>query len=256
MYSEGSTLATLAVCLLPLIFCLRASSQIAKNWKTFKWLSLAFSALALLTVVGTQARTGLVALAAFIGLLMKKHKVNLKVIVAICVIPVVIYAVAPQSWFARMSSIGDSTTSEKSAIGRLVVWRWTIDYALERPFFGGGFYSYNANAGVLHQYQRGQEITISQRSGKAFHNIFFEVLGETGFGGLFFFSSIILHTLRSNKKTRSIKGTESKDISSALSQSILIYCVGGFFVGIAFYPWIYYINGVSIALNGIEEDNE
>ena len=87
-------------------------------------------------------------------------------------------------------------------------------------------------------------------------NIFFEVLGETGFGGLFFFSSIILHTLRSNKKTRSIKGTESKDISSALSQSILIYCVGGFFVGIAFYPWIYYIYGVSIALNGIEEDNE
>ena len=256
MYSEGSTLATLAVCLIPFIFCLRGSSQIAKNWKTFKWLSLAFSALALLTVVGTQARTGLVALAAFIGLLMKKHKVNLKVIVAICVIPVVIYAVAPQSWFARMSSIGDSTTSEKSAIGRLVVWRWTIDYALERPFFGGGFYSYNANAGVLHQYQRGQEITISQRSGKAFHNIFFEVLGETGFGGLFFFSSIILHTLRSNKKTRSIKGTESKDISSALSQSILIYCVGGFFVGIAFYPWIYYIYGVSIALNGIEEDNE
>jgi hypothetical protein len=39
-----------------------------------------------------------------------------------------------------------------------------------------------------------------------------------------------------------------KQLARGLNMSLLIYCAGGLFVGIAFYPWIYYIYGVSIAL--------
>ncbi|MCG7653279.1 putative O-glycosylation ligase, exosortase A system-associated [Alteromonas sp. Cnat2-8] len=253
MYSEGSTLASLAVCLIPLFVALKSSSKIAQSWSAFRWLSLAYSALSLLTVVGTQARTGLVALAAYIGLLLKKHKINFKVFLAICMIPLLIYTVAPKSWFYRMSSIEDATTSEKSAIGRIVVWRWTLDYVSHRPFFGGGFYSYNANAGILHHYQQGDEIEIKQRGGKAFHNIFFEVLGETGYGGLFLFLSILLHTILLNRRTIKRLGGEVGVIGGALSHSLIIYCVGGLFIGVAFYPWIYYLYGVSLALSTVEE---
>lgn len=253
MYSEGSTLASLAVCLIPLFVALKSSSQITQSWVAFRWLSIAYSTLSLLTVVGTQARTGLVALAAYVGLLLKKHKINFKVIFAICMIPLLIYAVAPKSWFYRMSSIEDSTTSEKSAIGRIVVWRWTLDYVSDRPFFGGGFYSYNANAGVLHHYQRGEEIEIKQRGGKAFHNIFFEVLGETGYGGLFLFLSILGHTILINRRTIKRLGGDESVIGGALNHSLIIYCVGGLFIGVAFYPWIYYLYGVSLALSAVDE---
>ena len=101
MYSEGSTLATLAVCLIPLFVALKSSSKIAQSWSAFRWLTLAYSALSLLTVVGTQARTGLVALAAYIGLLLKKHKINFKVFLAICMIPLLIYAIAPTIEFSN-----------------------------------------------------------------------------------------------------------------------------------------------------------
>ena len=253
MYSEGSTLASLAVCLIPLFVALKSSSKIAQSWSAFRWLTLAYSALSLLTVVGTQARTGLVALAAYIGLLLKKHKINFKVFLAICMIPLLIYAIAPKSWFHRMSSIEDATTSEKSAIGRIVVWRWTLDYVSERPLFGGGFYSYNANAGILHHYQQGDEVEIKQKGGKAFHNIFFEVLGETGYGGLFLFLSIISHTMLLNRRTIKRLGGEVAVIGGALNHSLIIYCIGGLFIGVAFYPWIYYLYGVSLALSTVEE---
>jgi O-antigen ligase len=161
-----------------------------------------------------------------------------------------------------MNTIDEGATSEKSALGRIVVWRWTLDYVAKRPFFGGGFYAYLANAGVLHRYQKGEESEISQKGGKAFHNVFFEVLGETGYGGLVLFLGIILHTLMLNRAmSKKIKRNKNPtkewigSMCSSVNMSLMVYCVGGMFIGVAFYPWIYYLYGLSVSFTHLERQN-
>ena len=103
-------------------------------------------------------------------------------------------------WLKRMETIDQGTTTEKSAVGRIVVWRWAFDYVADRPILGGGFYAYLANAGKLDQYGQEGEVVISQGGAKAYHNIYIEVLAETGYGGLLIFLGIIVHTLLLNSK--------------------------------------------------------
>ncbi len=259
MYSEGSTLATLSICLLPIFIHTYQHSLIKNKYKFIKYLMIFYGFCALLVLIGTQARTGLICLAAFVVLLLLQTKYKFRTILAICIIPLLLIPFVTDDWVKRMNTIDEGATSEKSALGRIVVWRWTLDYVAERPFFGGGFYAYLANAGVLHRYQKGEESEISQKGGKAFHNVFFEVLGETGYGGLVLFLGIILHTLMLNR-AMSIKIKRNKDptkewigsMCTSVNMSLMVYCVGGMFIGVAFYPWIYYLYGLSVSFTHLE----
>lgn len=261
MYSEGSTLATLAVCLLPIYQYLYKHSKVCQNNIWMKYALIGFGFCVFLTLIGTQARTGLVALVVYLILIVYQSKNKIKTIFFAAFIPLIFMFFASDAWFNRMNTIEQGATTEKSAVGRIVVWRWTVDYVKERPFFGGGFYAFNANAGVLHLYQKEGEEAIVQDKGKAFHNIFFEVLGETGYGGLAFFIGLILHgLLLSNVRIKQIKkrsnSTADSDwaINSTINMSLLIYCAGGMFIGIAFYPWLYYLYSLSVAMENLKEN--
>lgn len=255
LYAEGSTLSTIAISMAPIFLYLKDKSFFSESKPIFKYILWGYLACCILTIVGTQARTGIVVLALFSLLIIKKYKFRPTTLGLFILIPVLIYSIAPSSWFERMNSIEQGTTSEKSALGRIVVWRWTIDYVMDKPVFGGGFYSYNANAGKLDQYQKGQEVVINQKGGKAFHNIFFEVLGEAGYGGLILFLGIIIHTLMSNSRIKRVfkdtPGVWQSELAESVNFSLMIYCLGGMFVGIAFYPWMYYLYGASISLSNL-----
>jgi probable O-glycosylation ligase (exosortase A-associated) len=254
LYSEGSTLSTLAICMIPIILLLRSHTALAEKYVLLRHFLLFMILLCLAILVGTQARTGLVALAVFVIINFFQTNKKFKYILASMVFLMSFLMIATDEWYERMSTINEVKTTEKSAIGRLVVWRWTLDYVQERPFFGGGFYAHNANAGVLHEYQKGEEKAIVQDGGKAFHNIFFEVLGETGYGGLTFFCLIILHFLLlvRTKSKNALKKVFFLEEKKAIRASFIIYCCGGLFIGIAFFPWMYYLYCCSIAIAQIE----
>jgi probable O-glycosylation ligase (exosortase A-associated) len=260
MYSEGSTLASLAVCLIPIYMHLRAESKLAENSILIKLLLLGYAFCSILTLIGTQARTGMVAIVAYVMLLVVQTKNKFKTLFVLALLPFFILPFVTDAWVERMSTVEDATTTETSAIGRLVVWRWTLDYVAERPLLGGGFYAYLANAGKLDLYQQGKEVEIIQKGAKAFHNIFFEVLGETGYVGLLFFCLIIFLTLKKNyflnKKRHLYVNEKDKWIPTmalAINTSLALYCVGGLFIGVAFYPWIYYLFGLSTSLSLVKD---
>jgi putative inorganic carbon (HCO3(-)) transporter len=221
---------------------------------------LGYAFCSLLTLIGTQARTGMVAAVAYVMLLVVQTKNKFKTLIVLALLPFLIMPFVTDSWLERMSTVEDANTTEKSAIGRLVVWRWTLDYVAERPLLGGGFYAHLANAGKLDRYQKGNEVEISQKGGKAFHNIFFEVLGETGYGGLLLFCGIIFIALSKNyflSKTRQLYVNEKDkwipNMAVAINTSLIVYCVGGLFIGVAFYPWMYYLFGLSTSLSLLKE---
>src|SRR5205814_9400027 len=97
-----------------------------------------------------------------------------------------LFAVAPESWFGRMETIGDYEI-ESSAASRIAVWKWTWGFALEHPYVGGGFGVFTLDAG-----------SIPGRSGwLEAHNIFFSTLGKHGFIGLGLYCLLILSIYRS-----------------------------------------------------------
>jgi probable O-glycosylation ligase (exosortase A-associated) len=253
IWNEGSTLATQAIAAIPLFYYAAQHSQLAQKIPALKFILLGLAVSGVALLIGTQARTGLVALLALI-LLALRYTRSRGTIIAICIaVPLFATPFVPQAWFERMTTI-TSTKQESSAQGRVAVWRWTIDYVNdEHPITGGGFNSYFANAGQLGKYAKEGEVVIETKYGKAFHNIFFEVFGEHGYVGLVLFCFIVGHTLLLSRR---ISKDESRDpwlraFGLCAFMSTAVYCVGGLFIGVAFYPWLYYMYGLVVALAGV-----
>lgn len=248
-WNEGSTLAAQAISMLPLLYFCANGSLLTQVHVHFKKILLGFGFCCFMVLIGTQARTGLVALAVLALMTMVYSRHRFKVALLVLFAPLLIYPFLPAEYMDRMTTLSD-TKKEGSAQGRIVVWRWTIDFANENPVLGGGFNAYLANAGQLGQYAKFDEVEVEAEHGKAFHNIFIEVLGEHGYVGLLLFVFIVAHTLLiSRSMHRDARASPwMRLLGLCVFVSMTVYCVGGMFIGVAFYPWIYYMYGLSVSL--------
>jgi O-antigen ligase len=150
----------------------------------------------------------------------------------------------------RMSTTTEAR-GEDSALGRLLVWQWTWDFALRNPA-GGGFDAYRASYAVTRR-SDGTEFSIQ---GHAFHSIYFEVLGEQGWLGLGIFLSILavffLGMMKVRRRARRREDLAWMDgLASALMQSTLIFMAGAAFSGIAFQPLQYYLIMFAVSLSAV-----
>jgi probable O-glycosylation ligase (exosortase A-associated) len=253
--AESSTLALVCVMLIPLmVFVMRHSLLLPKH-RLVTYLFVGMIVTALAAVVGTSARTGVIAVVVLCLLSILKSKKKLWWFAGIALAAIVVMNIDLSSthWGARMSTI-ETYNADSSALGRLKVWQWTINFVGSHPL-GGGFdaYMYNRIAAVssdgIVQY-----LPEWQIGGKAFHSIYFEILGEQGIVGFTLYFSIILLallTLRKIKKTwRNHAGMAwVVALSDALTASILVFLAGGAFVGIAYQPYIFYMVSLTVALD-------
>jgi len=246
--AEGSTLATVSVAIIPLIlFARRGTLLIPRNRLTdCFWVGLACACV--LTALGSFERTGFVALAV-LGVclwLPSRHKFRNAVL---GLIPILIgLAFMPALWAIRMGSISDFRT-EDSALVRIAVWLWTLDYAAAHPF-GGGFDVYLIDHFRLPILDSGSFLDVNAR---AFHSIYFEILGEQGIVGAVIFAAMIGWLLLSLRRVVRLSRLSPKDawlgrLAGAVAASSLIYLAGGAFVGIAFQPLFYYWFAMALCL--------
>jgi len=253
--SEGSTLAVVCVALVPvLLYCKQHTLLFPKN-KYTTCLFLGLIVMGLATMVGTTARAGLIAFALLFFLMFLESKKKVWYIVAALAGVVVLLNMdlASTSWGSRMSTI-ETYNADSSALGRLAVWKWTLGFVGSNPM-GGGFdaYAFSGIAGVSSD----GEIRYFPEGvlmGKAFHSIYFEVLGEQGIPGIIIYLSIVLLTLSSlsklKKKWKNVDGMEwISALAGALRIAIMVYMVGGAFVGIAYQPFLFYLVSLTVALD-------
>lgn len=253
--AEGSTLAVVSVMLIPLIvFLMRHTLIFPRNWKTYG-LFTGIIITALATVVGTGARTGVIAVVALCGLSALKSKKKLWWIAGAALAGIIFMNIdlSETRWGARMSTI-ETYNKDSSALGRLKVWEWTLKYTAEHPL-GGGFDSFLLNRianvmedGTIQYYPEGRLV------GKAFHSVYFEVLGEQGFPGFaMYFATILIALLKLRKLKKTWRDHPDMgwlvSLADALISSILIFLAGGAFVGIAYQPFIFYMLGLTVALD-------
>jgi putative inorganic carbon (HCO3(-)) transporter len=250
--TETSTLSIMSVVTMALVIYLNKYSKAAQHYRVLKIYTLLLLFVSVFSVVGTFARSGLIAMAilAFSMFLMSKQKPRL-VLLGVLGLGVML-PMLPSAWYDRMGTISEPGDDE-SALGRIVVWRWTLDYAAKHPYLGGGFYSYLDNAEQLHMYASGNEIFEPNPTGKAFHNMFFEVMGELGYMGLMIY--LLFIGLSLSAYWRLTKERDNQEWFDYLAKMIfvatLIYIVGGMFVGIAYSPWIFYLLLLGVSLSNL-----
>ncbi|MFW2349110.1 DUF5935 domain-containing protein [Qipengyuania sp.] len=257
---ESSTLATVAIALIPIILWFtRHGTIFPPDWRVKTFAALLIFA-CLLIPVGTEARTGLLCIAVLGVLMLRDVKNRLMYIFAAGALGLVALPFLPASYYDRMATLG-SVQSDESASTRVQVWMWTLDYAAEHPL-GGGFDAYRSNKFTYRlpvtREEAGTSITRVEEvtdEARAYHSSFFEMLGEQGWPGLILWLSLHLLGLLQmegiRRKWRTREGAADQwqaPLASALQFANVVYLVGAAFQGIAYQPVFLMLIGLQIAL--------
>ncbi|MEA3064019.1 MAG: hypothetical protein QOJ27_454 [Sphingomonadales bacterium] len=256
---ESSTISTVAIALIPMILWLARFGTVFKpDWRV-KAFAFGLIFACLLMPIGTEARTGLVCIAVLGVLMLRDVKRRILYLTGAALLCAVSIPFLPASFTGRMSTI-QGYEADSSANVRLAVWAWTWNYAQEHPL-GGGFGAYRQNKiavrTVTTQDVGGvQTVTtrIGMDQGRAYHNSYFEMLGEQGFPGLVLFlliqgaGLVRMEILR--RRYRKAEGDDAwiAPLATALQHFQIIFLVGSMFVGIAYqpFPWLVFAVGIGL----------
>lgn len=255
---DRNDLALALAMLLPICFYLIGEYG-KKSW-ILKFGLLGLITLIVTAIVGTNSRGGLVALASVGSYLFIKSKRKILFAFLLICIGSAMVGLIPAEWFERMNSI-EKADGDASFMGRVVAWKLSYILAMQNPLFGGGFKAleyfpvWSSLSKDFYSYPffpTGTAVPDLYR-GHAPHSIYFQVLGDHGFVGLFIFlSMIVIAFFQANfisKKILEINGPEwIANLAIMLRLSIFAYVTGGAALSFAYFDMIYAIYGLIIVL--------
>jgi probable O-glycosylation ligase (exosortase A-associated) len=215
---------------LPLLFFLARS-------ETRIWLKRLFWGLFLATIpviFFTYSRGALVGLTAVVGLMflrLKQRAILIPVVVTGIVIAVLL---APPEWKQRMDP-SDPKAMDASAYSRINAWTFCWRLANDYPITGGGFQTftpelferYAPNAGDVH----------------GPHSIYFGVLAEHGFVGLFLYLTLVGACFASTHWTVKWAKLHADEIAANYGNmfrfALVGFLISGLFLGRAYFDYYY-----------------
>jgi len=230
---ENNALAVASLMVLPLFYYLRQQVQ----HKLLRLALLGAMLLIAVSVIGSQSRGALIAIAATGFFLWLKTPGKIFSGLAMLVLAVGIYSFMPQSWHDRMDLI-ENYQQDSSAMGRISAWKMSINVANHRPL-GGGLNLWNPQT-----YRIYSDNPQDWSRNTAAHSIYFSVLAEHGWVGLLLFLAILAIAWRTASKTaaRAKQVPELKwayQLMSMLQVSLVAYGSGGAFLQLSYFdlPW-------------------
>lgn len=187
-------------------------------------------------VLGTYSRGGLIALTIVCGALFLKSPRRLAVTVIVVAVGLTASHFMPAQWADRMGTLQDAKQTD-SGVTRIQSYEFAASVALHRPLLGGGFNVYQSDS-MWQQYGPPDAIP------RAIHSIYFRVLGEQGFPGLFLFLGLLFVSWRTcsrvRKQTRQIPEERwAFDLASMLQVSVVAFMTGGAFLPMGYFDLAY-----------------
>ena len=244
---ENNTLAIAILMIIPLMIFLYQTTE--KKW--IRNCLLVSIILSFFTVLGSQSRGALIAIGV-VGLFYWKES-GRKIISGILIIifSFILLAFMPESWYQRMETI-KTYQEDSSAMGRLNAWEYAVKAANDN-FFGVGLDSWSPETFLLY--------APNPVDVHAAHSIYFSVLADHGWIGLFLFLIIFGGTWmvlsRLSKETKNNEGfREIHLLAKLLKVSIIAYLSGGAFLSLSYFDLPWNIVAIVILLNEYYRKNE
>ncbi len=210
-----------------------------------RWVRIGLTAAMILdgiAILGTQSRGAFLGLAVTLGFLALKSRRRVMLLAASAIVIPIALAFMPVSWHQRMDSIRNYR-NDSSATGRLNAWGFAVNIAKDRPLVGGGFEVFTPEWFTAYA----PEPTNFHDA----HSIYFEVLGEHGFAGLFLFLVLALlswqgcnQTIRRSKDFDDLAWT--RDLARMCQVSLIAYGSTGAFVGLAYFDLYYNVVAIIV----------
>lgn len=206
---------------------------------TKKWIRHGISLAMLLTAaasLGSHSRGALLAIAAMTFYLWLKSPKKIMFGIAIAIAGAGLIIFMPDQWSARMNTI-QTYEQDSSAMGRINAW-WAAFNVAKEHITGAGFDMYNFDIFA--------RFAPDPLDVHAAHSIYFQVLGEHGFIGLFLFLAIWVSTWRTAnwliRTGASIpEAAWCRDLGAMCQVALVGYLVGGAFLSLAYFDLPYNI---------------
>ena len=227
---DNNSLALAILMTIPM--ALYAARYSAVPW--VQWTFRAVACLGVVTVVATFSRGGFIGLVVMGFMLAGGSKHKVKTVLALAAVGALLYFVAPHDYVERLDTIKQASEDDSFTI-RLVAWKINFLIARDHPFLGGGL------AASLRGTEWSRHLTESTtflfptpaiNTTYVAHSIYFQVLGDTGFTGLFIFLSILGTAYFLARRTIRIGRGDpalawAADLGRALQISLIVYMVSG-----------------------------
>jgi probable O-glycosylation ligase (exosortase A-associated) len=194
--------------------------------------------------LGTQSRGAMLGIAATVVFLWLKNPNKARNGIILAIVGLALVAFMPTSWSDRMASI-ENYQQDGSAQGRINAWIMAWNLAVDRPI-GGGFEVITPDL-----FQRYAPNPLDLH---AAHSIYFQVLGEHGFPGIFLFVLLWIVGWRTAKRiithSRRFEDLQWAGRLAAMVQvSFIGYVVGGAFLSLAYFDLPYDLLVILVVLN-------
>ncbi|MFC4313313.1 O-antigen ligase family protein [Steroidobacter flavus] len=228
-----------------------ALNQTTKFKKMFSWFLLG---LLMLTIIGTQSRGATLGMVGVFGYMWWRSPRKAAGVVAIVVAVIGVLLYAPAVYFERMGTLS-APQEDSSAEGRIHAWRAGTKMALHNPLgVGAGNFPNN-----FPKY-RGPDAPVRWMTA---HSMYFLILGELGILGLLMLFKLVFGNFRSNVRLRKRLEEEQERLKeptrfaadiralNAYNGSIIGLAIAGGFLSVTYYPHIFVMVGVCVALRRV-----
>lgn len=243
---ENNALAIATLMVIPLMIYLRG--QVTTQWKKQVMLLCIFSMS--LSVIGSQSRGAFLAILVVGGYYWLRSNQKIKSGFLILCFVMVVAAFLPDSWYERMNTIGEFEEDD-SAMGRINAWKLAINVA-NQNLFGGGLNLWGKETYINYLAE------FDPLRDKAFvaHSIYFSILAEHGWLGLFMF--LLFFYLGWRYCNKLIEQCDQEihlqwiaDLSKMMKVGLLAYLAGGAFLSLSYFDLTWHYLSIIILLKEI-----
>ncbi len=186
--------------------------------------------------LGSHSRGGLLAIVAMAAMLWWRGSNKVRNGLLFLILGIALVAFMPQEWASRMDTINEYQ-EDASAMGRISAWGTAWNSAFHYPF-GVGF-----NGARPELFERFSPFGLGHGV-LAAHSIYFQVLGNHGFVGLFIYLALWITTYRwcghIRRESNGIPQARwCHDLAGLIQVSLVGFGVGGAFLSLAYFDQPY-----------------
>ncbi|MCB1866725.1 MAG: putative O-glycosylation ligase, exosortase A system-associated [Chromatiales bacterium] len=243
--SGNNSIALALIMVLPLMRYIQL--QVKQRWMIHA-LSVGMG-LSALSILASYSRGAIVALAVMGMFLIAKTRKKAWLVLALALAIPLTLAFLPEKWYSRVETI-ENYEEDVSLQGRFNAWWFAFHLANDRPLVGGGFRAFDR--ALFYQY------APDPRNYRDAHSIYFEMLGEHGYVGLFLF--LLLGSVGLYNGTAIIRKTRdrpdlawARDLARMTQVAGIGYAAGGVFLGLAYFDLYYALLAILVITRSIVE---